>query len=326
MRRSNWYNFDMREFSGLDRQPFDQRPLEARKRLLQEGLSTANLIDESLIRNEDGELDKDALAVEAYTLASVVIENMWQNLKEHPDTFSTPDSQRLPITDDFWKEFADHYIKITQAEKDRTYRSAEKAFTTEDADPTQADIVAARYMYVKSLEIGQVGLPSFIDFVSIYTRLARAIEETSIKQTGELPTREEYEQSLANTSIHNMMAEMMLNSRDATFHLITALEGTGTNGDTDDTSRSFDAKWFEFAGDVDEGTLALVPKQEVLVKVKPLIADIMEKRRATSSPSSVKRCPVIYTGLFKEMCQWMTHEFTHHYLEQKYPRQETVYR
>jgi len=310
----------MKEFSGLDRQPFDQRPLERRKQLLQEGLHEANLMDESLVRDEDGELNKDALAVEAYTLASIVIENMWQNLRDQPEIFSTNESERLPITDDFWKEFADHYIEITQAEKDRAFESSKEAFTNEDIEPTPADMAAARYMYVKMLDIEQLGLPSFIDFISIYTRLARAIEETSVAQTSELPTREEYEQALANTSVHNMMAEMMLNSRDATFYLITALEGTGQNGNTDDTSRSFDPKWFEFSGNVEEGTFSLVPKPEVFAKVKPLIADAVEKHRSDNSPSSVKRCPVIYTGLFKEMCQWMNHEFTHHYLDKQYPR------
>ncbi|MDA8597195.1 hypothetical protein N9L26_02555 [Candidatus Pacebacteria bacterium] len=313
----------MKEFSGLDRQPFDQRPLEMRKQILQEGLSQANLMDESLVRNEDGELDKDALEVEAYTLASVVIENMWQNLREHPDTFSTPESERLPITEDFWKEFADHYIEITQAEKDRTFASSQEAFFNEDIEPTQADMAAARYMYVKMLDIEQLGLPSFIDFISIYTRLARAIEETSVIQTGVLPTREEYELALANTSLHNMMAEMMLNSRDATFYLITALEGTGKNGNTDDTSRSFDPRWFEFAGNAEDGSLSLVPKPEVFAKVKPLIAEATEQHRQKNSPAAVKRCPVIYTGLFKEMCQWMNHEFTHQYLDQRYPMQMT---
>jgi hypothetical protein len=312
----------MKEFSGIDRQPFDQRPLEARKQLLQEGLLEAKLIDESLIRNEDGILNKDALEVEAYTLASVVIENMWQNLREHPGTFSSSESEQLPITDNFWKEFADHYIKITQAEKQRTYDSSERAFTNADVKPTQADMAAARYMFVKQLDIGQLGLPSFIDFISIYTRLARAIEETAVAQNGKLPTREEYEQALENTSLHNMMAEMMLNSRDATFCLITVLEGTEKNGNTDDTSRSFDPKWFTLVGTVEDGSLSLVPKPELFVKIKPIIANAVEKHRTNNSPSSVKRCPVIYTGLFKEMCQWMNQEFTHHYLEQRYPKQK----
>jgi len=309
----------MKEFSGFDRQPFDQRPLESRKRLLQERLVAANLMDESLVRDENGDLDKDALEVEAYTLASVVIENMWCNLREHPDTFSSPDDERLPITDDFWKEFADHYIDITQAEKDRTFDSSKEAFTNDDIEPTQADMAAARYMFIKQLDIGELGLPSFIDFVSIYTRLARAIEETQTIQSNESLTRAAYEQALANTSLHNMMAEMMLNSRQATFYLITTLEGTGEQGNTDDTSRSFDPKWFEFSGSVEDGTFALVPKPEVFAKVKDLLADLVEKTRSEDTPSAVKRCPVIYTGLFKEMCQWMNHEFKHQYLDQRYP-------
>lgn len=323
MRVKNWYNFPMREFSGLDNLPFDQRPLEARKRLRTEGLSIADVFDESLFRDENGELNKDAIVVETYTLASIIIENMWQNLKKHPDTFSTPESPRLPITDEFWKEFADHYIRIAQAERDRTYASVLKAFSDKGAEPTQADIVAARYIHVKKLEIGRPGLPSFLDFVSIYTRLARAIEETSMRQNGTLPTREEYELALTNTSLHDMMAEMMLNSRDASLHLLTILEGTDASGNPEDTSRSFDSQWFRLVGSLDDSTLALVPKPEVFAQAKPLIADALKKLRDDNSPSSVKRCPVIYTGLFKEMCQWMNHEFTHHYLEQKYPRQTT---
>lgn len=309
----------MKEFSGFDRLPFDQRPLEKRKQLLKEGLAEAALLDESLIRNADGELDQDAITVEAYTLASVIIENMWKHFRDEPGTYSTPESNRLPLTDTFWKDFADHYITVIGVEKQRVYNESEKAFTDPAVTPTQADMAAGRYMYIKILETGEPGLPSFIDFVSIYTRLARAIEEAHVQQTGEVPSRAAYEQALKNTSLHNMMAEMMLNSRDASLYLMTLLEGKGVNANTDDTSRSFDPKWFTLEGDVTEGTLALVPRAEIFEKIKPLIADLVQKRRISGSATAIKRCPVIYTGLFKEMCEWMNHEFTHHYLDQKYP-------
>ena len=308
----------MKEFSGLDAAGFDNRPLKMRKEIVHSPFTVDSIFDTSAFTREDGSLDAEALSVERYALASFLIEAMWKNLQTQSETFTTHAAARIPITADFWKLFADHYIAVIQEQKDVLYKKAETSVQESEADIDFVELATMRYMYIIKLQTGETGLPSFIDFISIYTRLARVVDELG----GESVSREHYEQALSHPSFRNMMLEMMMNSRDAGMFQLSALEGNHAMPDTDDTTRKFDSTLFTPSGRVEDGDYHIEPDPEIAARLKSYLNELFRKKQADGVAPSVFRCPVIYTGIFNEMCEWMRHEFSHHYIEQRFGQEE----
>lgn len=100
----------MRGFANLGGKEFDRRPLDRRQQVLAEGITPEAAVDDSMFRDETGEISKDLLAAESYAFSGLIIEKMWDDLKTRKTTFSNPDSEQIEITEDFWKDFADKYI------------------------------------------------------------------------------------------------------------------------------------------------------------------------------------------------------------------------
>jgi hypothetical protein len=308
------YNLVMKEFSGLDGKGFDNRPITRRKEATAQTLTVESVFDLAAFTKEDGSFDNELVAVERYAFSSFLIEAMWENLKQREMHTSTEGSPVIPIGEDFWKQFADHYIQIVQEEKDVLDKNAELSLKKSGKDMTFTELATLRYMYLVKATTGERGLPSFIDFISIYTRLARVVEELG----GEQMTREQFEQALAHSSFRNMMLEMMMNSRDAGLYQLSVLEGQRGIPDTDDTSRKFNSSLFSVEGDVETGDFHIAPDSDMHARVKQYVNDLFKMKQADGTAPPVFRCPVIYTGTFTEMCDWMRHEFTHHYLNQRF--------
>jgi hypothetical protein len=304
----------MKEFSELDGKRFDNRPLIRRKETFTQLFTADSAVDLSAFVKEDGSFDDDLVAVERYSLASFLIEAMWENLKRQLEAYSTEKTLKIPISEDFWRQFADYYVDVVQEEKDALYKNAEASVNKPEEEMTFTELVTLRYMYLVKMSTGEGGLPSFTDFISIYTRLARVIQELG----GEQITREQYEQALGHPSFRNMMLEMMMNSRDAGLLQMSVLEGQRSMPDTDDTSRKFDSSLFVTGGTEEAGDFHVVPDPKISARMKQYIQELFKKKQAEGTAPSVFRCPVIYTGTFTEMCDWMRHEFTHHYLDQKF--------
>ena len=305
----------MKELSGLDAKTFDKRPLQERKRLHDSFLNADNLLDVSSISHEDGEIDRDLLAVERYTYASVVIENMWKQAKETGALDHDQSIEPIVLNEDFWKNFTEHCIANLEKVRNDYYAGVEQVLKNESEKLAFSDLATMRHMYLSKLETGQLGRVSFDDLVVIYARLAKMVE----KLVGEEQlTQEHFEQALSHPTFRNMMLEMMMNSRDAGLYMSLFIDKGGKIVDLDDPAGSFDERYFIMTGNVEGGDFHIAPNPETVVKIKNHIMELFRKKQTEGTAPAVFRCPVIYTGLFQEMCDWMQHEFTQHYLDQKF--------
>ncbi len=311
----------MKGFGGLDGRMPDMRPLARRREILGEGIPQDKVFDEGLFRNEQGELDEGLMQIESYTLSGLIIERMWDDLKSRADTYSTPEAPRIPLDGSFWKNFADRYIALEQPVKDAVMDRGDQAIRTPPEHQTDEDALFARYFFLQMKQIDggfqqKLGRPSFIDFFSIYTRLARAAGERYAVQFGHEPALKEYEHMLAHPSFQGMMLQMMMNTRESLGAVIKKLEGNEVF-DTNDTSRKFLPD--DFVIEEKETGPVLQPNEETMQLLRESIQTTMKKYMEEGKKApQVLRCPVMDTGKFGEMCDWMRGEIKHHYFDQKY--------
>jgi hypothetical protein len=304
----------MKEFSGLDAKPFDNRPLLEKKKMPNSWLTPETIFDVSNISHENGEIDPELLAVERYTYASVIIEEIWKQARESSALEHDETAGLIPLGEGFWQKFADQSISILEKIRDSYYAKVERTLKEDSENLTFGDLATMRHMYLSKLDTGKLGQVSFDDFVVIYTRLARVVDELG----GVDMTREQFEGALDHDSFRNMMLEMMMNSREAGVRMALFIDKGNTYADLEDTAGSFDSRHFVAASDSESGSFYITPNQETVGKAKLYIMELFRKKQAEGSAPSVFRCPVIYTGLFQEMCDWMKCEFKHHYLDQRY--------
>ncbi|MES2966186.1 MAG: hypothetical protein V4668_00190 [Patescibacteria group bacterium] len=310
----------MRGFANLGGNGFDRRPLERRRQVLTEGITPEAAVDDSMFRDETGEINKELLAAESYAFSGLIIEKMWDDLKGRETTYSNNDSVRIPLTETFWKDFADTYITLAQTTKETLLEEAKIIFAKPKEEWTSDETLVARYFMVQFVnkDITNLGAPSFIDLISIYTRLAKVAEEKFFETNKREPSRDELVHVLSDSSFQKMMEQLMMNNRQTGVSLFAALEGTATP-DTDDTSRSFKTNIFEIYQS-DTGP-CLRPKEQFMNRYRHVMKEHLARLKESNKDiQPVLRCPVIYTGKLKEMCDWLLHEFTFQYVDQKYPK------
>jgi hypothetical protein len=262
------------------------------------------------------------MEAESFALSGLVIEQMWDDLKNREGTYSKADTPRVPLDKDFWKNFADRYIALEQPVKDALMARGENIFNREKETWSTEDKLLARYFYLQFIRIDnkfqkKAGRPSFIDLFSIYTRLARVAGERFQQQFDREATREEYEHMVGDESFGNMMLQLMMNSRDALMPVFSRLEGHTEMPNTDDTSRKFVPEGFVIQ-QTSAGPI-LQPNEETMDLLRQGIQTVIKRfAEEGKKTSQVLRCPVLYTGKFTEMNDWLRQEFAHHYLDQKY--------
>ncbi len=308
------------------------RPKYRRAELLENGIREPHELDDSIMRNAAGEIDPELVAAESYVLSGFVIEQMWHDMKIRPYFLSKADSPRIPLGKNFWSDFGKHYEEIDWAATRRfnlgimdLLDKLNRVKTGESWNLTFDEKMLLRWHYIKSLLVGKEwsGSPSTKDFIGIYTRLARAATERFVTQLGKEPSRAEYEHILKDPSFQGMMTQMMMNSRSALDVVLIELENREKPalGMGWDASHAFNPDCFEIIEKPDGPILQPDKKlfDDLRSNAAEYVAHIKEIRQESGK---ALRCPVVYTPIFTEMCDWMRHEFSHHYLDQKYSIQD----
>lgn len=301
----------MKGFANLAETSHDRRPLERRRELLNETFANAKVDDFSNLYSEDGVLNEELRLAESYALSGIVIERLWSQLKDLRLAEST--SEKLQWNADFWKNFADAHMLLEQPLKAGLLETCREVARKPVEERSSDDNLLIRYFCLQTLTMGdtkQFGVPSFIDFISIYTRLAKVVNELGIGKMGRQLTLEEFSQILSNPSFQEIMEQMMMNNRQVLIPVFGVLEGN-TSPNTDDTSRSFKNGFFELTNN--ESELKLVPKPELIEVLRIAYKDLLSKWTESGSAQPVLRCPVIYLGIMKEMCKWLHDEMMVHY-------------
>ena len=313
----------MKGLRGFDGKLADPNPLKRFKEIKREGLPHLEVLNEANLRNENGDLTKESLSSESYSLSAFIIEQMWEELKKREGTYSDEDTPRVPLDDDFWKNFADRYVDLEVPVVNWIFSKFKDLANREIESLSLEEKLIFRFYAVNIILMEEgfredIFTPSFVAFFSLYTRLARVAEERFYEQYNREITRKEFEHLISDSSFRNIMLDLMTNSRTATLHAVGILEGNKLSENLEDTSRSFVANDFVIK-EKGNGPILQV-SEELVAEVHKSVKDLIEnqKQKGKDTPQ-VLRCPVIYTDKFKEMCEWMNHEFTHHYLEQKYP-------
>jgi hypothetical protein len=240
---------------------------------------------------------------------------MWKSAKESGALGHDQSIEPIAINVDFWKNFTEHCITTLEKVRNDYYASVEHVLKSESEKLEFSDLATMRHMYLTKLETGQLGRVSFDDLVVIYARLAKVVERLAGE---EQLTQVHFEQALSHPAFRNMMLEMMMNSRDAGLYMSLFIDKGGRSADLVDTAGSFDERHFVTGGSIETGDFHITPNPETVGRVKNHIMEIFRKKQAEGTAPAVFRCPVIYTGLFQEMCDWMQQEFSHHYLDQRF--------
>lgn len=319
-------------FAGFDGKGMhDLRPKHRRQEVLSKGIPDGMEFDNSMLKNEKGEIDQALVMAESYAFSGFVIEQMWADVKIRPDILSGKDDSRIPFKKDFWQKFYDRYEAVDaqarmrfSVEISRILDKIEDAYssnTPSDLNQDEKNIV--RWHYINALLLDRQGsLPSMIGFIAGYAQLARVARDRFGEQFGREPERGEYAHMLLHPSFQGILTQMMTNSRGADVFLQAQFQGykkiprdlkrLSTN-----MSRRYAPDCFDIKTQADGPVLQ--PNAEVVEELRQLSSEwVAWFNKQSGQNPKVLRCPVIYTPIFKEMCDWMYHEFAHHYLDQKY--------
>lgn len=310
----------------------DLRPKYRREEIVEKGIPDQLELDESLLKNDAGEIDPELVAVETYTMHGFVLEQMWDDMRMRPNLLSKTDDPRIPIGEHFWQDFVDKYCDFDWAAVQRFQLGKKDVLDKvrakidshdENWNLSRDEKNLLRWHYLTSLysEKGSTS-PSTSQFIGIYAHLARVAGDTFQKEFKREPEREEYEHMLADPSFQAMMTQMMMNSHLALNWVVAYLIGVeeataGVDEIHTNMSRAYHLDCFKVLMRSDGPILQ--PNKEFFEGMRDALTKwINEQKRLTKQPAKAMRCPVVYTPTFKEMCDWMYHEFSHHYLDQKY--------
>ncbi len=304
-------------FTEFDAKPHNKGINKRRLEIISGGLK-GKAFDQDFLKDENGELDPNSLESESYTLSTFIIEKIWRGIKSDIANNPIDKKKRIPLDKDFWSNFVNQLKLIEEEYQSRLLRQAIEIQEKDPASWAREETIIVRWFYIQNLK-GSEGfdVPSFRDLFTIYIKMARVAEACSQEQLGRTLTKEEYIQILKDPSFNTMMLQMMMNSRDAMKPIISLLEKDNPTPDLNNPDGVWSTKFFKLTED--EESLKMGPNEELLQKLRETTQRFFRKleEQGRKTPQ-VLRCPVLPTGLFNEMCEWMYQEFNHQYLDQKY--------
>lgn len=260
------------------------RPQAKRKSFLEEGIPDyeADIIDD--------------VKVESYALASIVIEEYWNDIQSF--------FQKSPIEDiqqgeNFWNSFYEKYLEKTEefkkvvlnAKHEEIFKRAIKG-----EGLTSPEKAILRY-YRLTLEMQHsAGFPSMNDAFLLETQIMRMLVENGDPDL------------VWDINIKSFLLKLMSYSRHQAMFLNRMLwKGEKTRGD--DINTRFDWNNFE----IDNGVLKI--KAEIFEKFLQMLPLYDEKLRERGIDNRVLQCPMLYTkkGTANDLLEFVQAELERHY-------------
>jgi hypothetical protein len=154
------------------------------------------------------------------------------------------------------------------------------------------------------------------DLVTMIGRMGDVIPKIYERDLERAPTDEELFAGLQHPSLKRMFMEMMTNSKEILIPIFSQLEN-GLAKNLDDYEGAFDPINFKLEEGKD-GQKQLVLRPEVIQRFRDVWAMIAEKRATDGkTPPRALQCPVLYTGKFIEMYDWVASEYQKFYEQER---------
>ncbi|HEY0011155.1 MAG TPA: hypothetical protein VGB97_04605 [Candidatus Paceibacterota bacterium] len=290
--------------SKMPGQRFDPAARERRKEL-----EALDLPEDELVKAlipEKVDLEGEVRTAESYAVSSFVIEKFWDYLRTRitSEALTLPEN---PKGNTVSQRFAYALSDSLDVYRDQFIDDFRNSLTgKQDEEISKADALTFRYFQMKKEELGHIGFPSMKDLVSLIGRMGDVVPQVYERDLGRVPTEEELVASLGHPSLKRLFMEMMTNSRSAVQVTLNRLEDGFSN--LDDYTGTFNPKYFEVRESNGQPHVALRPEvvewiRSMWVKGAEALAE-----RGMAFPRALQ-CPVLFTGKFIEMHDWVVGEF-----------------
>lgn len=292
----------------LARLPAQEQDAAARDR--RKEIESLSLTQEEL--NAFTHAETDATKVESYAVASFVIEQFWDYLKKHELGTQERDSVLEPLPGEgetIAQQFAHALSTRLNEYRDRFVADLQTSLDAKaDGEISKAEALVLRYFSVNVGRGEGLAFPSMNDLVSLIARMADVVPKVYERDAGRASTDEELYASIAHPATKRLFFEMMTNSRDILLPVIARMEGA-TYADLDDYTRSFRDTFFAIQHDAQGGEYVGF-RPEAAQWFRNVFTIVAENRAASGDvPPRALQCPVLYTGKFIEMYDWVADEF-----------------
>jgi hypothetical protein len=286
-----------------------------RRQQLEELSDPIETLAEELAPDHIG-LESEEHTTESYATATFVIEEFWEYLRE---LFSveplTLDATTVP-GDTTAKRFVGALNgALTALQSDFTSNFVKSLKEKGIADVTKTDILVSRYFQLQHEKTGSVGFPSMKDLVTMIGRMADVIPEVYQRELGRVATEEELFASLQHPSLKRLFMEMMTNSKAAINPVFAQME-KGHAVNLDDYEGGFNPEYFTIERSDQDHQVKFKP--EIAQRYREVYMQNAEQRAKDGKiPPRALQCPVLYTGKFIEMYDWVEDEFEKFYQAEK---------
>jgi hypothetical protein len=293
-------------FANLPGQIFDRSPRIFRKEVASSGKCPHDILEDITYIDSDGVVDEDKRITEAYGLASLVIEQQWKEMKTRTPEEGIPVVEHKDATTIF-KLFGASMLDFIEKDKYAFFEAARLRFLNKEAPMTKDDAVLARYINART-EGENIGLPSMKDLATLLERVSGMLPDLYQREFGRPPTKEEIVYAVSHPTLTHFFIEIMTNNRYFTFPLLGRFEGTRHAPDLDDLKPIFDSECFTLVAD-ESGRYVVQPTEHIASWFTTFMTHVAKIRETEGKePLIARQCPVLYTGLFREMHEWMAKE------------------
>lgn len=286
-------------------QVHDASARERRRELVVMDLQGEELIKELVPSKID--IEGDERTAESYAVASFVIEKFWDYLKNRVSTEKV-ELNESPEGDTTAKRFIFALNEAVDSYRDQFFDDFSDSLKgKQHEDISKSDALALRYFQMKKEETGRLGFPSMKDLVTMIGRMGDVIPKVYEREMGRPPSEEELFTALQHPSLKRLFMEMMTNGRAVVNTILIRLEG-GKDTNLDDYTREFDSKYFRL--EEPNGNQHVVFRPEVAQWFRDVWIQVAENMASegTVLPRALQ-CPVLYTGKFVEMYDWVASKF-----------------
>lgn len=255
---------------------------------------------------------------EEYAVASFVIEDMWDFIQTHEASGEALTVNEVEVPENALpgQRFVAVFNEKIDAYRD-AYMDRLRVRVKDEEKITKSDLLALRYLNLKTKSEGHMGLPSARDLVTLIGRMGDVIPQVYARDLGRAPSHEEILESLDSPATKRFFVELMTNSRDQLHPILNILEHEKSM-DLDDPYRTYQANDFVMQTNA-EGKRSVVMNPHLVAGLRQAWVEVSEQRASDGKmPPRALQCPVLYTGKFVELYDWVASEFGKSLAENKY--------
>lgn len=306
--------------AGLGRLPgriYDQRPRHVRQALLSGEISAEQFIGENMTGLPKTRAARFENKVKSYATASIVINRYWEYVQAQPIgpiMAKMKPQYSVAQHDERVKNFLKVMLLLLDKTRDRFIDEAGERHKA-GGEMSEEDLLLLCFFAVarkRHRHLRGVPFPSMNDLIVFFGRLAQVAPAVFRRDAGREIAPQELFGLLRHPYMLKLCTELMSNDRKSTHPLFARLEGA-SKADLNDVNRTFDPSCFEIFEE--RGIQSLRIKSDIMAAHCSHYAKAAQRRKKRKKDSPrVLGCPVLYTGEFRNMYEWLCELFENWYL------------